>query len=200
MQFTPEQLAEILKAHCKWLWGERDGERANLTDAVLTRANLRGANLTDAVLTCAVLTRADLTDADMRGANLTDADMRGANLTDAVLTRAVLTRADLRGAVLRGANLTDANLTGAAYWDTTGDRRYIKSMQLERYSVVYTHDRLQVGCKQYAIEDWWSLDDDRIASMDPDCALEWWRKWKPVLQQVIELSPAEPTGAEGGAK
>ena len=175
MQFTPEQLAEILKAHCKWLWGERDGERANLTDAVLTRANLRGANLTDAVLTCAVLTRADLTDADMRGANLTDADMRG-------------------------ANLTDANLTGAAYWDTTGDRRYIKSMQLERYSVVYTHDRLQVGCKQYAIEDWWSLDDDRIASMDPDCALEWWRKWKPVLQQVIELSPAEPTGAEGGAK
>lgn len=37
----------------------------------------------------------------------------------------------------------------------------------------------------------WSTDE-RIAEMD-DGPLAWWEKWKPVLRQIIEMSPAEPT-------
>jgi len=45
----------------------------------------------------------------------------------------------------------------------------------------------------HPIEDWWGFDDTRVTQMD-DGALEWWQKWKPVLQRVIAMSPAEPTG------
>ena len=210
MNMTQEELAEALELQGKWLFGEEGGERADLTgadltDAVLRDADLTGAVLTDADLTGAVLRGADLTgavltDADLTGAVLRGADLRRADLTDADLTDAVLRDADLTGADLRRADLTDADLTGAdltdaVYWNVVGNRHHIKSMQLERYSIAYTHDRLQIGCEQHAITDWWEFDDARIDAMDSG-ALEWWRKWKPILQQIIEASPAEPTGAQ----
>ena len=52
---------------------------------------------------------------------------------------------------------------------------------------------MQVGCERYELEEWWSFDDKKILSMSGREALKWWRKWKPVLQQIIDLSPAEPT-------
>ena len=75
---TSDELKEKIRLHGMWINGEMGGDRANLTGANLTDANLRGAKLT--------------------GANLTGANLRGANLTDAYLT----------GANLRGANLTGA--------------------------------------------------------------------------------------------
>ena len=73
---TPEELAEILAKHKRWLeeskgWSEDD-------KADLTRANLAGANLAGADLSWADLTRANLA-----GANLTRANLAGANLTRA---------------------------------------------------------------------------------------------------------------------
>lgn len=52
-----DNLNDILTKHRKWLYGEEDGERADLQDANLRGANLRRANLRDA----------DLRDADLRG-------------------------------------------------------------------------------------------------------------------------------------
>ena len=74
----------ILEKHTKWIRGEDDGERADLRDADLCYANLRGANLRGADL-CG----ADLRGADLRGANLCDADLyyanpRGAKNTDKI--------------------------------------------------------------------------------------------------------------------
>ena len=138
-----EDLKEILDRHRKWIYGEPEGVRANLSDAYLRGADLRGAdlsraNLSDADLRGADLSRANLSDADLSRADLSRAylsdaylsraDLSGANLTRADLTRANLSEADLRGAdltranltranlsdaYLRGANLTRANLTGA---------------------------------------------------------------------------------------
>ena len=65
-----------MEKHCLWYQSNgNQGERANLTGANLTWANLHRANLTEA--------------------NLTGADLHGANLTWANLTRADLTGADL---------------------------------------------------------------------------------------------------------
>lgn len=85
---TEEELNEILRKHELWLKGKDGGKIADLSEADLSGAPLRGANL------C----RADLSGADLRGANL-----RGANLIEA----------DLSGANLRGANLSEADLSGA---------------------------------------------------------------------------------------
>lgn len=104
MKMTKEELAAKLEAHAKWLntryTGHVEGERANLTGADLTGADLTRANLTGADLTGADLTRAYLTGADLTGANLTrsnftDAYLTGADLTDANLTDANFTEADL---------------------------------------------------------------------------------------------------------
>ena len=86
-------IIEILDLHKKWLMGDPNGVRANLSDADLSDA--------------------DLSDADLRGANLRGANLRGANLRGANLSDADLSDADLRGANLRGANLSDADLRGA---------------------------------------------------------------------------------------
>jgi len=87
--------------------------KANLRDADLGGAYLRGANLRDADLGGANLGGAYLRGANLRDADLGDADLGGADLRDANLGGANLGGADLRGANLRGANLRDANLGGA---------------------------------------------------------------------------------------
>ncbi|MGN2304973.1 pentapeptide repeat-containing protein [Pseudomonas chlororaphis] len=122
--------------------------------------------------------------ADLRGANLGDADLRGANL---------------RGANLRGANLGDADLRGAYLGEVrnlngaTGNRREIKAIQCDLWPVTYTAERMQIGCQFHALAEWWAFTDEEIADMDSQ-ALAWWKVWKPLLQQIIETSPAEPGG------
>ena len=53
---TKEELSLILDKHKKWLNGDPDGERANLSRADLRGANLYGANLSRANLRAGELT------------------------------------------------------------------------------------------------------------------------------------------------
>lgn len=147
---------------------------ANLSGAYLSGANLRGANL--------------------RGANLSGANLRHADLRGAYLRGANLRHADLSGANLHGAYLRGANLSGVQLWGTTGNNLHVRSLQCGVYMAAYTADRLQIGCQNHAIMDWWGFDDRRILEVDGRTALEWWRVWKPILQTIIAAAPAEPTG------
>ncbi|PZT99928.1 MAG: hypothetical protein DI624_04160 [Brevundimonas sp.] len=137
--------------------------------------------------------KANLAGANLAGANLAGADLDGANLAGANLAGA-----DLDGANLAGAYLDGANLAGA-YLVALGDMRFVKTLQLERWMIGYTADTMQIGCQRHPITDWWAFDDSRIARMDP-AALEWWGRWKPVLQQIIAMNPAEPTGYVAAAE
>lgn len=128
--------------------------------------------------------------ADLYGANLRGANLRGANLSCANLSCADLRDADLYGADLRRANLCGADLCGANLWSTFGNMREIKSLQCEQWPVAYTATVMQIGCQRHAIKDWFAFSDDYIASMDP-AALDWWKRWEPILRQIIEASPAE---------
>ena len=83
-----------------------------------------------------------------------------------------------------------ADLSGA-----TGNMGELKSLFLETWPITYTAEVMQIGCERHPIEEWWAFDDERIARMDSE-ALDWWKKWKPVLQQIIEMSPATPTQRE----
>lgn len=181
---------QIIEQHALWLaTNEKEGSCADLTRADLTGANLGCANLTRADLTRAYLTRAYLEGANLACANLTDANLTGANLAGANLAGANLAGANLAGAYLTGANLTGADLEGAI-----GNLAHLKSIFCEDYPVAYTAEVMQVGCQRHKIDDWWSFNDDRIIAMDGKKALEWWRIWKPILQQIIAESPATATG------
>ena len=167
---------------------EQIGQLAPQTD-------LRGADLTGADLRGADLRGANLRGADLRGADLTGAALRGADLTGAALRGANLIGADLRGADLRGANLRVANMSGAYLSGAIGNMAEIKSMQIDKYPITWTADRLQIGCKNYPIADWFAFDDNTIAKMD-EGALEWWKKYRDFIRTAIDLSPATPTGRE----
>ena len=95
-------------------------------------------------------------------------------------------RADLTGAYLTGANLTRADLTY-----TTGNLLQVKSLQVDEWSIVYSNNGyMHIGCEKHKIVNWFNFSNDEINKMDPS-ALEWWVKWKPILKQIIEISPAE---------
>jgi hypothetical protein len=108
---TPEQIAEIIDSHGKWMRDEEGGKRADLRYANLSSADLRSADLRSADLRSA-----DLRSADLRSANLSSADLRYANLRSANLSSADLRYANLSYANLSSANLSSANL----------DKRYIQ--------------------------------------------------------------------------
>lgn len=129
-----EHLHRIKKGPAAWnQWRrEADGERPELSGAVLSFCKLAGGDLADANLWEANLKKADLKGADLKGAELSFADLSGADLSGADLSGANLTEVNLCGANLRGANfksvngwsgrlkgadLTDADLTGADFSD-----------------------------------------------------------------------------------
>jgi hypothetical protein len=111
--YTPQELAGVLALHARWLSGEHDLPRANLSGADLSGADLSGADLSGAYLSGADLSRADLSGADLSAAYLPRADLSGANLSGADLSGADLSGADLSGAYLPRADLSGANLFGA---------------------------------------------------------------------------------------
>ncbi len=87
----------------------------DMTNAILTGADLTNANLALMVLrrvdlTGAILTGADLTKAYLKDADLTGADLTNVNLKDSILTDANLTNAKLGGAILCGTIMPDGQL------------------------------------------------------------------------------------------
>ncbi|MBT5471459.1 MAG: pentapeptide repeat-containing protein [Nitrospina sp.] len=78
-----------------------------------SKDKLKGADLCNAKLMQAKLKGASLENADLTAAYLIKADLSGANLSGADLTQAVLSEADLSGADFDGAELEDTFLNGA---------------------------------------------------------------------------------------
>lgn len=102
----------------------------------------------------------------------------------------------LKDAYFEGSNLSRTTFKGVDLSecdlrDCTGNNRQIKTIQAGKYIVNYTTEVIQIGCENHSIEDWFSFSDEKIARMD-DGALDWWKDWKPILKQIIEVSPAEP--------
>lgn len=155
--------------------GEVISEGETFREAAEKAESLRGANLRGV----------DMIDSDLRGVDLSDSDLRGSDLCNTDLSYVDLRFVDMRGVDMRGVR----------FCNTVGNMREIKSLQLDTYAITYTADRLQIGCENHAISEWWEFDDETIAAMDTG-ALDWWRVWKPIFQQIIETSPATPTGKE----
>lgn len=107
---------------------------ADLSEAILSTADLSGASLTGVNLA-----DADLSGANLSGANLIDADLSGAKLHQADLSRFFLDDlddgvtgggADLTGADLSGADLSGANLSWADLTRPTFPTRYCKTQSM----------------------------------------------------------------------
>ncbi|ECP4727721.1 pentapeptide repeat-containing protein [Salmonella enterica subsp. enterica serovar Typhimurium] len=187
-------LSKILEEHKVWITSMREsGSRANLCDANLCCADLRGANLCDANLRGADLRGANLCDANLCGANLCDAnlcdtnlrgaDLYGANLCDANLCDANLCGADLRGANLCDANLRGADLRGANLCDADlPDLTFV--ILGEKYFISITNgEYVRAGCQNHTVEEWRKYSKQEITEMDGRKAL----KFYPRLLSIIDF-------------
>ncbi|EBI4921033.1 pentapeptide repeat-containing protein [Salmonella enterica] len=182
-------LSKILEEHKVWITSMREsGSRANLCDANLCGADLRGANLCDA----------NLRGADLRGANLCDANLCGANLCDANLCDTNLRGADLYGADLCGANLCDANLCDTNLCDANLCDTNLRGADLygadlpdltfvilgEKYFISITNgEYVRAGCQNHTVEEWRKYSKQEITEMDGRKAL----KFYPRLLSIIDF-------------
>ncbi|ECW5669363.1 pentapeptide repeat-containing protein [Salmonella enterica] len=182
-------LSKILEEHKVWITSMREsGSRANLCDANLCGADLRGANLCDANLCGADLRGANLCDAnlcgaDLRGANLCDANLRGADLRGANLCGANLCDANLCDTNLCDANLCDTNLRGAdLYGADLPDLTFV--ILGEKYFISITNgEYVRAGCQNHTVEEWRKYSKQEITEMDGRKAL----KFYPRLLSIIDF-------------
>jgi len=165
-----KNLKEILENHKIWLEDNHEGERANLSGANLSEAALRRADLRGANLSEANLSEAFLREANLRGADLSEANLREANLREA----------DLREADLSGADLSGANLIGAI-----GDGNRIITIQTPVYHVVWTKEKVWIGCKKFRLKEWEDMDEYLIGELSPK-ALEFSKEWKGLLLPILK--------------
>jgi len=156
-------------------------KKANMEVCSFLESNFFYSEFREAFLKNAYFNRCFLSYVDFRGADMRCIDLTGSDLT---------------GALFEGANLEDAVLI-----DIKGDGRYIKSLSLGGYPIAYTSDVIQIGLAQHKIEKWWDFSEEDISLVavrdlrekDGENFSAWWNQWKPILQKIIETSPASPT-------
>ncbi len=217
-------LQKILADHAAWLNDSTTGKRCDLRGADLHGSNLRGADLHGSNLSECDLSGCDLgggsnlSGCDLRGADLHGSNLRGSNLSECDLRWCDLRACNLSGSDLSGSNLSGSNLSGSNLSECdlsecflngcdlsgsnlrcTGNMKEIKTLQIERWGIGYTSDTLQIGCQRHAISKWrkWDTPAGRkwIAKMDRHAA-EWAERLLPAVLQIIDASPAVPTGKE----
>jgi uncharacterized protein YjbI with pentapeptide repeats len=116
---------------------------------------------------------------------LSGANLRGANLRHADLHHADLRNADLLVAKLQDADLQDANLYNTNIRWVLGDGKKIKTID-DHYRIVIMQEYgvMAIGCEQHSIAEWMNFSDEEIDKIHTD-ALQWWKTWKPRIQQLI---------------
>jgi uncharacterized protein YjbI with pentapeptide repeats len=152
----------------------------------LSNSDLCNANLSNYDLSNSNLSNSYLCGADFSNSNISNSDFNNSNLSNSYFSNANLSNSNLRNAILINAILSNANLSNANIL-ALGNMKELRTMQLDKYTIGFTKDTLQISCKRHSLDEWKSFDDKAIARMD-DGALEWWNKWKEFIFQAIELS------------
>ena len=104
----PAELSKALQEHLRYLKGQKQGRRLDLSFRRMSGMVLPNLNLQDSELRGSLWRNCTLNGSSLRGANLFCADLSGAKLIGCDFQKA-----DLRGARFDGANLTDAAFDGA---------------------------------------------------------------------------------------
>jgi len=175
-------------------------KHARLKQARFVHVNMASANLHYADLEHTTINQTDFSHTEMSCANLQAATVEESTffstyMGSANLQFASLPNSDFCGAYLPNANLRHSDLR----WLARGNMNEIKTASIDKWCIVYTANKLCIGCQSHLIAEWFSFDDDVINSMSPK-ALEWWHKWKPIIQSIIETSPAAPHAGMTTAK
>lgn len=125
-KISDEELREVLSLHTKWLRGEENGVRADLSWTDLNNRDLTYVNLSYASLDYAILENSDLS-----GSKLIHTSFYHANLKNANLSYAILNRTNFLDACLACANLEGAYVFYAVF--ANADINYVKHEEKEKF-------------------------------------------------------------------
>lgn len=56
----------------------------------------------------------------------------------------------------------------------------------DTYPIFITDNHIQIDCEIHTFDEWKAFSDQEIIVMDGRKALSFWRKWKPIIFQIIE--------------
>lgn len=102
------------------------------------------------------------------------------------LEQAIKENADLRNANLWNANLRNANLSDAEVFGEKLSKNPIKIVG-EKYLIFEAGSKIKIGSQLHSKAEWFNFSDKEIIEMYGKEALIWWKKWKPILQQMFEI-------------
>ena len=142
------ELKSILEAHHKWLDGEPDGCRANLSGA-----DLSGRDLSGCILSFSDLSNCDLSGCKLIGSYLGNCNLSHSYMVDCILQWSNLHGSDMSGSDLtnsdlRGANLCDVNLRGAKLCDAKNVDKVIWNATTEFYPLQCPEEGAFIGWKK----------------------------------------------------
>jgi hypothetical protein len=85
---------------------------------------------------------------------------------------------------LQEANLREANLQGADLRGAIGNGAEVKHAHFDRWPMVWTAEKLWIGCQGHDLALWRKADPRWIAALDPDAA-EWWARNRETVLALI---------------
>ena len=55
-----------------------------------------------------------------------------------------------------------------------------------QYNITITPNFIKIGCEFHKKTEWFKFNDESILEMDSQKALDFWKKWKPILKAICE--------------
>lgn len=172
--------------HTHWLQNHRLGARADFTDLSMIHIDGSGVDLSGAIFDNVTFNDCDFSESDLVGCSF-----RYTSFTNVILENTCFTNSVFIETYMKGTNLQNADI-----WNTFGDGKYIKTIQLDGQHVNYTHEHIQINCKKFKLSEIWNLDDETLVSEvnhndnEIDELLRWWNSWKNTIYHIINNSPA----------
>lgn len=84
----------------------------------------------------------------------------------------------------------DADIRGSSriYLDVIKNTKEVYNIILESYfdDITITPNYITIGCETHSKEEWWQFTDRDIGVMYGEKFLNFWKKWKPILQSICE--------------
>ena len=167
-----------------------DFNQVSACNTSFLECGMQHASFVRAKLKSAQFCHADLDFADFNQAILTDTQLIESSLNDAEFDGATLGHTDFFKSDLRNIRFGCADIKTAMLWDVLGDNKHIITLQTPKYTVNYTAEHIQIGCKKFTHDEWKNFTDEEIDDMAAG-ALRWWRKHKEWLFATIEMNPAQ---------
>jgi len=148
---------------------------------------LQNQSMPEAKLTGCDFSCSDLSGVDFSGAMLDRCNFWGVNMNYTCMTRASVKSSNFQNSTLLGASINFSDMAAV-----TGNGFEIKSAAIDFLPLVYTYTFVQIGSARESLRACQAGNASSCFSQYDISTYMQWLKYRPLIQQLIKLSPAIP--------